>query len=157
MDYQSSNLFQRWRETTPHKGKKQTQSIFAERLGVSLDTVKAWERCKSDSEKRVVPNDDALRKMREIYGLKFAHEYLEEYCPFGSLLPPVEQRSLLQAVVNFKHVMKDCFEDADLCELLALDDKITEDELPRWLTISRKQDAVVAARYEIKFAIGADK
>lgn len=127
-----------------------TQERWAEALGVSVDSIRAYENG------AVVPSDETVRAMSEISGLApLAYWHLCNKSRLASeTLPDVEQLPLPQAVIQLLCAINE-FRGmhGDLLDLAA-DGRITGDELAIWDNIVARLDRVIAAAIQVKVAEG---
>lgn len=127
-----------------------TQERWAEALGVSVDSIRAYENG------AVVPSDETVRAMSEISGLApLAYWHLCNKSRLAAeTLPDVEQLPLPQAVIQLLCAINEFRAmHGDLLDLAA-DGRITGDELAIWDNIVARLDRVIAAAIQVKVAEG---
>ena len=127
-----------------------TQERWAEAIGCSVDSVRAYETGAR------TPSDDVVVSMCEISGHStLAYWHLRSRSPLAAgVLPEVEQLPLPQAVVQLLCSIKD-FNDyhADLLEIAA-DGKVSTFEAAAWENIVTRLNAVIRAAIQVKVAEG---
>ena len=119
-----------------------TQERWAEALGVSVDSIRAYENG------AVVPCDETVRAMSEISGLApLAYWHLCNKSRLAAeTLPEVEQLPLPQAVIQLLCAINDFREMHGDLLALASDGRITGDELAIWDNIVARLDTVSPRR-----------
>lgn len=138
------NIYQRARHTTPY-----TQEQAAEHLFVSDRTVKAWE----NGER--VPDDETVRRMAEIYErpqLLLEHA-LNTDAILGVLPEGIRIQRLPTAVLTLINRTTALTEDYRKLMTIAEDGIIDETERPTFDTITDDIQAVIAAAYQVIYAV----
>lgn len=126
-----------------------TQERLAERIGKSIETVRAYESGSRD------PDPDTVVLMADACNAQYlAYQYLQQTAPGLRLLPEIELTDLPAAILRvIKEVneLVDCQKD-----LIAIgaDGKITPDERERWDEILLEFSDVKKAIIEIELAHG---
>ena len=127
-----------------------TQERWAEAIGASVESVRAYETGTR------IPGDDVVVSMCEISGhAALAYWHLRHKSPLAAeVLPEVQRVPLPQAVVQLLCAIKD-FGDyhSDLLEIAA-DGKVTTIEAAAWENIVARLDAVIRAAIQVKVAEG---
>ena len=127
-----------------------TQERWAEAIGCSVDSVRAYETGAR------TPSDDVVVSMCEISGhATLAYWHLRNRSPLAAgVLPDVEQLPLPQAVLQLLCAIADFSEDHGRLVQLAADGQITRDEDLEWEGIKKRLDQVVKAALQVKVAEG---
>lgn len=127
-----------------------TQERWAEAIGCSVDSVRAYETGVR------TPSDDIVVSMCEISGHStLAYWHLRNRSPLAAdVLPDVEQLPLPQAVVQLLVAISEFSEDHANLLVLAADGKISPDEAVEWEGIKKRLDRVVKAAMTVKVAEG---
>lgn len=127
-----------------------TQERWAEAIGCSVDSVRAYETGAR------TPSDDVVVSMCEISGHStLAYWHLRSRSPLAAgVLPEVEQLPLPQAAVQLLLAVEDFSGvHGDLLRLAA-DGRISSDEAQDWAGIVRRLDGIVQAAIQLKVAEG---
>lgn len=127
-----------------------TQERWAEAIGCSVDSVRAYETGAR------TPSDDVVVSMCEISGhATLAYWHLRSRSPLAAgVLPDVDQLPLPQAVLQLLVAIGDFKEmHGDLLELAA-DGKIAGEELVVWENIVARLDKIIQAAIQLKVAEG---
>lgn len=129
-----------------------TQEQAAERLFVSVKTVKAWEQGKR------VPDNEAVARMTELYEtpwLSLEHEMAES----GSLgvLPRIKLQGLPAAVLTLVNRCLALSDDYRQLMEIAEDGVVDAKERPDYDRIADRVRAVVAAGLQVLYADGTKK
>lgn len=129
-----------------------TQERWAEAIGCSVDSVRAYETGAR------TPSDDIVVSMCEISGHStLAYWHLRNRSPLAAdVLPDVEQLPLPQAVVQLLVAIEQFGEDHGNLLAMAADGKISADEALEWQGIKKRLDLVVKAALQVKVAEGGD-
>lgn len=138
------NIYRRARHTTPY-----TQEQAAEYLFVSDRTVKAWE----NGER--VPDDETVRRMAEIYErpqLLLEHALTTDSI-LGVLPGSICIQSLPTAVLALINRTTALTEDYRKLMTIAEDGVIDEAERPTFDTITADIQSVIAAAYQVIYAV----
>lgn len=127
-----------------------TQERWAEAIGCSVDSVRAYETGAR------TPSDDVVVSMCEISGHStLAYWHLRSRSPLAAgVLPDVEQLPLPQAVLQLLCVIAEFSADFESLMKLAADGEITYDEVNEWEGIKKRLDQVVKAALQVKVAEG---
>lgn len=125
-----------------------TQERWAEAIGCSVDSVRAYETGAR------TPSDDVVVAMCEISGhARLAYWHLRHRSPLGAdVLPDVDLLPLPQAVVQLLVAIGD-FEEVhgDLLDLAA-DGKISPTEVGIWTDTLKCLDNIIRAAIQVKVA-----
>lgn len=127
-----------------------TQERWAEAIGCSVDSVRAYETGTR------TPSDDVVVSMCEISGHStLAYWHLRSRSPLAAgVLPDVEQLPVAQAVLHLLCAMRDFGADHHRLMEMAADGTITTDEKRDWTEIISKLDEIIQAAIEVKVAEG---
>lgn len=127
-----------------------TQERWAEAIGCSVDSVRAYETGTR------TPSDDVVVSMCEISGHStLAYWHLRSRSPLAAnVLPEVERIPLPQAVVQLLRAISVFNESYDRLIDLAADGKVTVEENPDWEIIKHHLDNIVRAAIQVKVAEG---
>lgn len=127
-----------------------TQERWAEAIGCSVDSVRAYETGAR------TPSDDIVVSMCEISGHStLAYWHLRNRSPLAAdVLPDVEQLPLPQAVVQLLCAIGDFDDNHRSLVKMAADGKIDAGEAMEWEGIKKRLDAVIRAAIQVKVAEG---
>lgn len=127
-----------------------TQERWAEAIGCSVDSVRAYETGVR------TPSDDIVVSMCEISGHStLAYWHLRNRSPLAAdVLPDVEQLPLPQAVVQLLCAIGDFDDNHRSLVKMAADGKIDAGEAMEWEGIKKRLDAVIRAAIQVKVAEG---
>lgn len=141
------NIYQRARHTTPY-----TQEQAAEYLYVSDRTIKAWEGGAR------VPDDEAVRRMAELYDRpQLLLEHALNTDTFLGVMPEgIRIQGLPTAVLTLINRTTALTEDYRQLMSIAEDGIIDEAERPTFDTITDDIQAVIAAAYQVIYAVDED-
>ena len=124
-----------------------TQEQAAERLSVSVETVKAWEQGQR------VPRPEDVERMQTLYGTPWLGlEYTRETCGRLGVLPELRLQGLPTAVLQLINRATALADDYRRLMLIAEDGVIDETETPEFQRISQSIQDVIAAGYEVLYA-----
>jgi len=130
-----------------------TQERWAEILGISVDSVKAYEAGKT------IPPDEIALGMSEAAGQQIYCYWhlLNKSRVAGQILPDVERRTLPEAVLGLLVRVQD-FQRGGLQDLLRLaaDGKIDQTETLAFGEALGELDGLIRAAYELQYAEGAE-
>ena len=136
------NLYQKAR-----KEARMTQEQAAERLSVSVETVKAWEQGQR------VPRPEDVERMQALYGTPWLGlEYTRATCGGLGVLPELRLQGLPTAVLALINRATALADDYRRLMLIAEDGRIDEAEAPEFQRISQSIQDVIAAGYEVLYA-----
>ena len=141
------NIYRRARHRSPY-----TQEQAAEFLFVSDRTVKAWEAGAR------VPDDESVRRMAELYEapqLLLEHALATDFV-LGVLPESIHIQSLPTAVLALINRTTALTEDYRRLMAIAEDGVIDEAERPTFDTITADIQAVIAAAYQVIYAVDAE-
>lgn len=127
-----------------------TQERWAEAIGCSVDSVRAYETGAR------TPSDDVVVSMCEISGhARLAYWHLRHRSPLAAdVLPDVERLPLPQAAIKLILAIADYNAmQGKLIELVS-DGKITPDEKVNWDGIVCRLDGIIKAAIQVKVAEG---
>ena len=136
------NIYQRAR-----KEAGLTQEQAAERLSVSVETVKAWEQ-----GQRVPKPEDAERMMRCYAAPWLGLAYTRATCGRLGAVPEVSPRELPAAVLALINKSTDLADDYRRLMRIAEDGIIDEAEAPDFDRIAASIQGVIQAAYEVLYA-----
>lgn len=140
------NLYQRARKTT-----LLTQEESADRIGVSVDALKAYEGG------RRVPSDDVVARMCEVYGISWlALEHRAATDPLG-VVPEVAQKSLPMATISLTNRLRAAADRLAGLLKIAEDGVIDESERPEFDEIVCDLRETIAAAYTVIYAADEKK
>lgn len=126
-----------------------TQERWAEILGISVDSVKAYEAGKT------IPPDEIALGMSEAAGQQIYCYWhlLNKSRVAGQILPEVERRTLPEAVISLLVRVQD-FQRGGLQDLLRLaaDGKIDQTETLAFGEALGELDGLIRAAYELQYA-----
>lgn len=140
------NIYQRAR-----KEAGLTQEQAAERLSVSVETVKAWEQ-----GQRVPKPEDAERMMRCYAAPWLGLAYTRATCGRLGAVPEVSPRELPAAVLALINKSTDLADDYRRLMRIAEDGIIDESEAPDFDRIANAIQGVIQAAYEVLYAQEAE-
>lgn len=130
-----------------------TQEVWAEILGISVDTVRKYE------SGAILPSDQVALRIADAADLKLlAYWHLRNKSALGSsVLPAVRRRTLPEAVLCVMNRVED-FQRHGLQDLreLAEDGKIDADEVIAYGEAMDQLRQVIAAAYELEYAREAE-
>lgn len=130
-----------------------TQERWAEILGISVDSVKAYEAGKT------IPPDEIALGMSEAAGQQIYCYWhlLNKSRVAGQILPEVERRTLPEAVLTLLVRVQD-FQRGGLQDLLRLaaDGKIDQTETLAFGEALGELDGLIRAAYELQYAEWAE-
>lgn len=131
----------------PREAAGLTQERAAELIGVSVESVRAYE------SGRRVPPDETVVKMIEIYNAQYlAYQHLKTSAAVGQqYLPDVKFKDLPSAILNVLNDLSEFVKCRDDMIAITCDGKIDANEQPRWDTILDKLDKLVGAALCVKF------
>ena len=141
------NIYQRARYTTPY-----TQEQAAEYLYVSDRTIKAWEGGAR------VPDDESVRRMAELYDRpQLLLEHALNTDTFLGVMPEgIRIQSLPTAVLTLINRTTALTEDYRKLMTIAEDGVIDDTERPTFDTITDDIQSLIAAAYQVIYAVGED-
>ena len=127
-----------------------TQERWAEAVGVSVDSIRAYENGS------VIPTDATVAAMCEISNhTALGYWHIRGKSALASdTLPEVDQLPLPQAVIQLLCAINDFKEYHGGLLELAADGKITSNEIGYWSQIIARLDAVIRAAIQVKVAEG---
>ena len=127
-----------------------TQERWAEAIGCSVDSVRAYETGAR------TPSDDVVVSMCEISGhAPLAYWHLRSRSPLAAdVLPDVEHIPLPQAVMQLLCAIGDFDDNHRSLVKMAADGKIDAGEAMEWEGIKKRLDAVIRAAIQVKVAEG---
>ena len=125
-----------------------TQEAAAERLGISVESVRAYE-----IGQRIPPND-IVNAMVSCYGTQhLAVQHLQENnVLFGQVIPQLEERSVLQVTVRIYNRLRRFQKDNRLDRLLAIaeDGIIDDQERPEFEAIIADLRQIIQSGLELE-------
>ena len=130
-----------------------TQERWAEVLGISPDAVRQYEAGK------ILPSDEVVLAMAEVAGQPIVGYWhlVNKSRVAGQILPDVKSRPLSEAVLNLLIRVED-FSRGGLedLKLLAMDGKITSDEVVAFGEALGELRDLISAAYELEYAQGVE-
>ncbi len=126
-----------------------TQERWAELLGISADSVRAYETDK------VTPSDEVVLRMAEAAGQQIVCYWhlIRKSRAAAQLLPTVERGSLPQAVLDLIVLTEDFQQDGmKTLARLAADGKISADERRDYDEVLEQLRGLIAAALRVQFA-----
>lgn len=142
MSGRNSNLYKKAR-----KEAYLTQEQAAERLSVSVETVKAWEQGQR------VPRPEDVERMQALYGTPWLGlEYTRDICGRLGVLPELRLQGLPTAVLTLINRATALADDYRRLMRIAEDGVIDETEAPEFDRIAQSIQGVIAAGYEVLYA-----
>lgn len=142
MSERDPNIYQ-----SARKEARLTQEQAAERLSVSVETVKAWEQGQR------TPRPEDAERMMLIYGAPWLGlAYTQATCGRLGAVPPVSLRELPAAVLTLINRSTDLADHYRRLMRIAEDGVIDAGEAPEFARISEAIQGVVAAAYEVLYA-----
>lgn len=125
-----------------------TQEAAAERLGLSVESIRAYE-----TGQRIPPNE-AVESMSILYNdLRLPFNHLRETnALYGRIVPRVDERSLMEAALRIHNRLGQIEKRGSLDRLLEIaeDDRIDEDERPEFLAIVAELREIVRSALELQ-------
>lgn len=132
---------------TARKEAHMTQEQAAEQLGVSVETVKAWEQGQR------VPRPEDVERMQSTYGTPWLGlSYTRATCGRLGAVPEVTRRELPEAVLALINRSTDLADGYRRLMRIAEDGVIDEREAPEFAQIAEDIQGVIAAAYEVLYA-----
>lgn len=126
-----------------------TQERLAERIGKSVETVRAYESGSRD------PDPDTVVLMADACNAQYlAYQYLQQTAPGLRLLPEIELKDLPAAILRVLKEVKDLMDCQSDLIAIGADGKITQDEQARWKEIMLEFADVKKAIIEIELSHG---
>lgn len=142
MDTIYENLYKIARKTT-----NLTQEKAAEFIGVSRDSISAYER-------GITPTpDDIVCRMIDIYGTEWlAYEHLRKSTMVGKkYLPQIHYTGIAQSVLRFQKEVNDLENiNSDMINI-ACDNIIHKHETNRWIEVTKEIEEVAGAALSLIF------
>ena len=143
MSQQCNNPYKSSRETAGI-----TQEKAAEMLGISVESIRAYE-----GDKRVAP-DPVVLNMMDIYRaphlaaqhLRYASEVARQ------IMPEIQAKDLPEAVLGILASTQRFLAKRDLLVEITSDGRIDETEMPEWQEILKSIDALRMAALNVRFA-----
>ena len=125
-----------------------TQEAAAERLGISVESVRAYE-----TGQRLPPND-VVELMVILYNAQhLAYQHLRETnALYGRLVPPLEERSLIEAAVRIYNRVRRFTQQHSLERLMEIaeDNVIDDEERPEFLAIMADVREILQSALELQ-------
>lgn len=138
---QYPNIYQRGRKTT-----LLTQEEAAERLHISLETLKRYEGG------RLTPPDETVARMCEVYGVSWlALEHAKATDRLG-ILPELEPKPLPMATISLTNRLRDAADRLAGLLRIAEDGVIDDAERPEFDDIVQDLRETIAAAYQVIYA-----
>ena len=125
-----------------------TQEAAAERLGLSVESIRAYETGGR------VPPSQVVELMVILYNAQhLAYQHLRETNElYGRIVPQVDERSLMEAALRTHNRLSQIEKRGSLDRLLEIaeDDRIDEDERPEFLAIVAELREIVRSALELQ-------
>lgn len=132
-----------------------TQEAAAERLGLSVESLRAYE-----TGGRIPPNE-VVESMSILYNdLRLPFNHLRETnALYGRIVPQVDERSLMEAALRIHNRLSRIEQHGSLDRLLEIaeDDRIDEDERPEFLAIVAELREIVRSALELQLHCPAEE
>ena len=132
-----------------------TQEAAAERLGLSVESLRAYE-----TGGRIPPNE-VVESMSILYNdLRLPFNHLRETnALYGRIVPQVDERSLMEAALRIHNRLSRIEQHGSLDRLLEIaeDDRIDEDERPEFLAIVAELREIVRGALELQLHCPAEE
>ena len=132
-----------------------TQEAAAERLGLSVESLRAYE-----TGGRIPPNE-AVERMVILYNAQhLAYQHLRETNElYNRIVPQVDERSLMEAALRTHNRLSQIEKRGSLDRLLEIaeDDRIDEDERPEFLAIVAELREIVRGALELQLHCPAEE
>ena len=132
-----------------------TQEAAAERLGLSVERIRAYE-----TGQRIPPNE-AVERMVILYNAQhLAYQHLHETNElYNRIVPALEDRDLIQTAVVLRNRLARLEQRRSLDRLLEIaeDDRIDEDERPEFLAIVAELREIVRGALELQLHCPAEE
>ena len=132
-----------------------TQEAVAERLGLSVERIRAYE-----TGGRIPPNE-AVERMVILYNAQhLAYQHLRETNElYNRIVPALEDRDLIQTAVVLRNRLARLEQRRSLDRLLEIaeDNRIDEDERPEFLAIVAELREIVRSALELQLHCPAEE
>ena len=132
-----------------------TQEAAAERLGLSVERIRAYETGGR------VPPSQVVELMVILYNAQhLAYQHLRETNElYGRIVPQVDERSLMEAALRTHNRLSQIEKRGSLDRLLEIaeDDRIDEDERPEFLAIVAELREIVRSALELQLHCPAEE
>lgn len=137
------NIYQKARESVGL-----TQEKAAERIGVSIESIRMYEGGKR------IPPDDVVFRMIDIYNTQYlAYQHLRENVITASAVMPmnIKVTDLPQAILRIQKEITDFLQIRDEMISITYDGIISADERPRWNVIVKELNDIMEAIMSLRF------
>lgn len=132
-----------------------TQEAAAERLGLSVERIRAYE-----TGQRIPPNE-AVERMVILYNAQhLAYQHLHETNElYNRIVPALEDRDLIRAAVVLRNRLARLEQRRSLDRLMEIaeDNRIDEDERPEFLAIVAELREIVRSALELQLHCPAEE
>lgn len=149
MQGESRNIYK-----TSRRAAGLTQEAAAERLGICVESLRAYE-----TGQRIPPNDVVEHMVVQYNAIPLAYQHLQETNSLmARVVPQLEQRSLIQMAVRIANRVRR-FEDAhglDRLMIIAEDDYIDDSERPEFNSIMADLREILKSGLELDIFCGGD-
>lgn len=137
------NIYQTARESSGY-----TQEKAAELIGISVESIRAYETG------RRIPPTHIVVNMVDVYGTQYlAYQHLRNADDIANLyLPEVDMSNMSAAVLRLLKEVSDFVDKQQELIAITYDGIIDEDERPRFDEIMRELNDVVQAYFALKFS-----
>lgn len=128
-----------------------TQEAAAEQLGISVESVRAYE-----TGQRIPPNDVVEQMVICYNALRLAFQHLHETNVLAAqVIPDIQQRSALEASAKLTNRIYDFADKHSDRRLMRIteDDRIDESERPEFDTIMEELAEIVQAAMELRCCV----
>jgi transcriptional regulator with XRE-family HTH domain len=129
-----------------------TQERLAERIGKSVETVRAYEAGSRD------PDPDTVVKMADACNAQYlAYQYLQQTAPGLRLLPEIELHELPTAILRFLKEVRELMDCQQDLIAIGADGVIAPDEQDQWIKIIGEFGDVKKAIIELELSQGQSR
>ena len=125
-----------------------TQESAAERLEISVDSVRAYE-----THQRTPPNEIVERMVVCFHAPQLAYQHLHETTGLVSrIIPQLEQRNILEVAIRIYNRMRNFSQDSCLERLMAIaeDGRIDDTERPEFDEIIAELRSIIQSGLELE-------
>lgn len=132
-----------------------TQESAAERLEISVDSVRAYE-----THQRTPPNEIVERMVVCFHAPQLAYQHLHETTGLVSrIIPQLEQRNILEVAIRIYNRMRNFSQDSCLERLMAIaeDGRIDDTERPEFDEIIEELRSIIQSGLELEIFCSPDQ
>lgn len=133
------------------KGVGLTQERAAERLGISVESIKKYE---NDVGTGRIPPESVVLRMCVVYDTQYLmYQHALENSKIAGMMIPANVRpyELAEAILRLQKEVTDFVKLRDEMIDITYDNVISEDERPRWEVILKELNHITAAIMNLKF------